>query len=137
MTKSISEKDGLIQITIPPDVYEMEIFNNENKSNIIDKEQYIESDYLLTIKPNFSTLGSKTEKSSKRSVITFVPDDSTRDLLGFNKTTIYEKNNLSPNPVDNLSFDKIFLDTDIAKGMIFKGQRSGKIHNFTMDVDPG
>ena len=31
----------------------------------------------------------------------------------------------------------MFLETDIAQGMIFKGKRSGIIHNFTMDVDPG
>ena len=57
--------------------------------------------------------------------------------MGFNKTTIYDDYNLSPNPVDNLSFDNIFLECDIAQGMIFKGERSGIIHNFTMDVDPG
>ena len=59
------------------------------------------------------------------------------DLLKFNKTTIYEENNLSPNPVDILSFDNIFLETDIAKGMIVKGKRTGIIHIFTVDVDPG
>ena len=41
------------------------------------------------------------------------------------------------NPVDILSFDNIFIETDIAQGMIFKGKRTGIIHNFTMDVDPG
>ena len=64
-------------------------------------------------------------------------DDSMRDLLGFNARTLYEKNNLSPNPVDILSFDNIFLECDIAQGMIFKGKRSGTINNFTLDVDPG
>ena len=59
------------------------------------------------------------------------------ELLEFNKTTIYEEYNLSPNPVDILSFDNFFIETDIAKGMIFKGKRTGIIHNFTMDVDPG
>ena len=43
------------------------------------------------------------------------------DLLGFNKTTIYEESNLSQNPVYILSFDNILLECDIAKGMIFKG----------------
>ena len=44
--------------------------------------------------------------------------------------------NLSPNPFDILSFD-IFLECDIAQGMIFKVERSGIIHIFTPDVDPG
>ena len=34
-------------------------------------------------------------------------------------------------------FDNIFLESNIAQGMSFKGKRSGVVHNFTMDVDPG
>ena len=50
---------------------------------------------------------------------------------------MYEEYNLSPNPVDILSFDNIVFECDIAQGMILKGKRSGIIQNFTMDVDPG
>ena len=50
---------------------------------------------------------------------------------------MYEEYYLSPNPVDILSFDNIFLERDLAQGIFFKGKRSGLIHNFTMDVDPG
>ena len=70
-------------------------------------------------------------------IVVIVIDDSIRGLLGFDKTTIYEEYNLSPNPVDILSFDNMFLECSIAQGMIFRGKRSGIIHNFTMDVDPG
>ena len=111
--------------------------NNEIKRIIIDQEHYTEENYPFTIKPNFSTLGSIMEISTQGLVITFVPDDSIRDLLGFNKTTIFEEYNLSPNPVDILSFDNIFIERDIAQGMIFKGKRSRIIMNFTMDVSPG
>ena len=31
----------------------------------------------------------------------------------------------------------IFLQCDVAQGMIFKGMRSGIIHNWTTTVDPG
>ena len=44
---------------------------------------------------------------------------------------------LSSNPVDILSFDNIFLETNVSEGMIYRGKKSGIIHNFTMDVDPG
>ena len=64
-------------------------------------------------------------------------DDSIRDLLGFHAITLYEAYNLSPIRVDILSFDNIFIHTNIAQGMIFKSKRSGIIHNFTMDVNPG
>ena len=58
-------------------------------------------------------------------------------LLRFDSVKIYEKYKLSRNPVDISSFDNIFLECDIAQGMIFKGKRSGKIHSFTLDVDLG
>ena len=134
--KAIKDDDHII-ITIPPGAYEIESLNNEIKSIIIDQEYYTEANYPFNIKPNFSTLGSIIEISTQGSVITFVSDDSIGDLLGFNKTSIFEEYNLSPNPVDILSFDNIFLECNIAKGMIFRGKRSGIIHNFTMDVDPG
>ena len=135
--KSITDEDGYIQITIPPGAYEIEALNNEIKSIIIDEEYYTEANYPFKIKPNFSTLGSIIEISSQGPAITFVPDDSIRDLLGFNKITIYEEYNLSPNPVDIISFSIIFIETDIAKGMIFREKRTGIIMNFTMQVSPG
>ena len=66
-----------------------------------------------------------------------MPDDSIRDLLGFNKTTKFEEYNLSPNLVDILSFDNIFIETNIAQGMILRVKRSGIIFNWSMDVKPG
>ena len=42
------------------------------------------------------------------------------DLLGFIASTLHEEYNLSPNPVDILAVDIIFLETDIAQGMILK-----------------
>ena len=136
-TKSITDDDGFFQITIPPGAYELESLNDEIKRIIIDKGHYTELIYPFKIKPNFSTLGFIREISTRGAVITFVPDDSLRDLSGFNKTTNFEEYSLSPSPVDIFSFDNIFLECDIAQGMIFSGKRSGIIHNFTMDVDPG
>ena len=135
-TKSITDDDHII-ITIPPGAYEIESLNNEIKRIIIDQEHYTETNYPFNIKPNFSTLGSIIEISAQGPLITFIPDDIIGDLPGFIKTTIFEEYNLSPNPVDILSFDNIFIETDIAKGLIFKGKRSGIIHNFTLDVNPG
>ena len=111
--------------------------NNEIKRIIIDEGYYNELTYPFKIKPNFSSLGSNIEISTQGPVISFVPDDSIRELLGFNKITIFEEYNLSPNSVDILSFDNIFLECDIAKGIIFKGRKSNIIHNWTMTVDPG
>ena len=111
--------------------------NNEIKGIITAEEHFTEENYPFSIKPNFSTLGSIIEISNPESAVSFSPDDSIRDLLGFNTTSIYEESNLSPNPVDILSFDIICFECNNAQGTIFKGKRSGIIHNFTMDVDPG
>ena len=111
--------------------------NNEIKRIFIDEAHYTESEYPFTIQPNFSTLGSIIEKSPQGPIIGFVFDDSNRSPLGFHETILYEEYNLSSNPIDILSFDNIFLETNIAQGKIFKGKKSGKIHNWTKPVDPG
>ena len=136
-TKSISDYEHYIVISIAPGAYEIESLNDEIKRIIINDEHFTEDTYPFVIKPNFSTLGSIIEISNEESAISFKASDSIGSLLGFNKRTIYDEYNLSDNPVDILSFDNIFIEADIAQGMIFKGRRSGIIHNFTMDVDPG
>ena len=89
------------------------------------------------ITPKFSTLGSIKQISRQDPLNSFPPNDSLRDLLGFDIVTLNEENNLSPNPVVILSFDNNFLECDIALGMIFRRRGSGIIHNLTMDVSPG
>ena len=134
--KSISD-DNHIQISIRPGVYEIEALNDEIKRIIIDEEHYTKANYPFVIKPDFNTLDSIIEISPQGPVISFGPEDSIGQLLGFSKTTIYEEYNISPNLVDIISFDNFFIECDIARGMIFRGRRSGFIHNFTMDVNPG
>ena len=134
--KSISDDDH-IQISIRPGVYEIEALNNEIKRIIIDEEYYTEANYPFTIKPDFNTLGSIIEISPQGPVISFTPNDSIGQLLGFNKITIYEEYYFSPNPVDVISFDNIFIECDIARGMTYRGKQSNINHNWTMAVNPG
>ena len=136
-TKSITDDNHYIIITIPPGAYEIESLNDENKRIIINDMHFTEDNYPFVIKPNFTTLGSIIEISNEESAISFKANNSIGSLLGFNKRTIYDEYNLSDNPVDILSFDNIFIETDIAQGMIFRGRRTGIIFNWTMDVDPG
>ena len=126
-----------VQIRIPPGAYEIESLDDEIKRIIFEEGHYNETTYPFIIKPNFSTLGSIIEILTPGPQISFVFDDSIGNLLGFNEILVWGKYNLSDNPVDILSFDKIFIECNIAQGMIFKGKRSRIIHNFTMDVDPG
>ena len=135
--KTKADEDGFIQITISPRTYEIESLNDEIKRTIIDEEHYTEANYPFKIKPNFSTLGSIIGISPQGPIISFMFGDSIKDLLGFHAITLYEEYNLSTSPVDFLSFDNIFVESDIAQGMIFKGTKSNIIHNWTMTVDPG
>ena len=107
------------------------------EGKIIEKGHYSESDYPFIIKPNFTTLGSIVEITTPGPQISFVFDDSIGNLLGYNEILLWGKCNLSDSPVDILSFDNIFIECNIAHGMIFRGKRSRIIRNFTMDVDPG
>ena len=134
--KALIDED-FIQIRIPEGVYEIESLNDEIRRIIFDKGHYTAANYPFKIKPNFSTLGSIITISPRGSIIGFVYDDSIGNLLGFNEIILWEEYNLSHNSVDILSFDNIFIETEIAHGMIFKGKRSGINHNFTLDVDPG
>ena len=134
--KTITDEHGFVQTTILTGPYEIESLNDEIKRIIIDGEHYTEANYPFRIKPNFSTLGSIIAISPEGPIFSFMFDDSMRDLLGFKPKIIHEEDNLSDHPVDILSFDNIFLECDIAQGMIFGEKRSGIVHNFTMDVDP-
>ena len=135
--KSITNADDFIQITIPPCAYKIESLNNEIKRIIIDEEYFTESDYPFHTKPIFSTLGYIIEILPPGPRISFVFDDSIGSLLGFHETILYKEYNLSPNPVDILSFDIFFLECDVYQGLIFRGKRSGIKFNWTMTVDPG
>ena len=134
--KSISDDDH-VQISIRAGVYEIESLNNEIKRIIIDEGHYTEEEYPFHIKPDFNTLGSIIEISPQGPVVSFVPNNSIGELLGFSKTTIYEEYNFSPNPVEIISFDNFFIECDIAMGMIYRGKQSNIIHNWTMTVNPG
>ena len=95
------------------------------KRIIIDNEHYSEGIYPFIIKRIFSTLGSIVQISPQGPIIDFVFDDSIGNLLGFNGTILWEEYNLSPNPIDILSFDNIFIECYIAQRLIFKGKKVG------------
>ena len=135
--KSVTDKDDLKKILIPEGAHYIKNLNIEIKRIIIDKGYYSENEYPHTIKPNFGKLGSVIEISPQGPKIRFVFNDSIRNLVGFHETILYKEYNLSRIPVDILSFDNFFIHTDNAQGRIFKGKRSGIIHNMTMEVSHG
>ena len=135
--KTISDEDGFVQITIPTGAYEIEALDKKVRRTNIAEAHFTAAYYPFKIKPSFSTLGSIIEVSPQGPISSSMFDDSIRDLLGFNARTLYEEYTSSNYPVDKISFNNIFIETDIAKGIIFKGRRSGIKMNFTMTVSPG
>ena len=87
---------------------------------------------------NSSTSGSIIEITPGRGWrISFVQEANLRDVSGFKPRVIHEEYKVSQNPVDILSFDNSFLETEIANGTLIEGKLARVIHNFTMDLDPG
>ena len=106
--KSITDKSGFIRITKSQDAYELESLNDEIKKVFVDEGHFTKADYPFTIKPKFPTLGSIIQISRQELLYSFLPDESIRNLLGFNASTIYEEYNLSRTPVEILSSDNLF-----------------------------
>ena len=111
-------------------------FHTKIKELIIKKGDATESNYPFLIKPNFDNLHSIIEIADGWE-IDFTQNETIREVLGCKSKRISNEINNSDYPVDIISFDNIFIQTDIALGMLINGKRSGIIHNFTMDVDPG
>ena len=79
------------QISVPLGAYKIETLNIEIERIIVDAESFTAAKYPFTTKPNFSTLGSIIKVSTQWPKITFAPDDSIVDLLGFNMSAIFKK----------------------------------------------
>ena len=88
------------------------------RTTIIDEQLSTESDYQFKIKANFPTLGFIIQITPQGPILSFVFGDSIRNLLAIHETVLYKEYNLSPNLVDILSFDKIFLNCDNTEGTI-------------------
>ena len=116
----INPSNEIVMISIPHGAYELENPNLEFKRIIIDEGHITEAFYPFSIKPNFSTLGSIIEITNPHFFVDFTYDNTIRDLLGFNAIILENEYNLSNNPVDILSFDNLFIECNIAQGMIFK-----------------
>ena len=123
------DKNEFIRITILRGAYELEFLYDEIRRINIEEGHFTEVDYPFTKKPILSTLRSFVEVSRQESLISFTPNDSIKDFLAFNPQTVYANCNLTPTPVSIFVFDNIFLEADIAQGMIFIRKISRIFHD--------
>ena len=72
-TKSNTDGNLNIMITIPPGAYEFESLDDEIKRIIINDAHFSDENYPFKTRANFSTLGSIIEISNEESAISFKP----------------------------------------------------------------
>ena len=141
----ITPNNLLREIILPPGNYAIVLeknaddipsFQTKIKELKIEIGDVTEENYPFLIKPNYSNNHSIIEIANGWQ-IDFTQDNTIRDVLGFTKRKISEEVNFSENPVEIINFDNVFIETNIAKGMIIDGKRTEIIHNFTTDVNPG
>ena len=87
------------------------------------------------ISPNFTTQGSIIEIDDGWEA-NFTYAGTIRIIPGFDATKVSENYKLSDHPVDIISFDNIFVECEVAQGMIINGKINRVIHKFMMDVNP-
>ena len=58
------------------------------KAIFFEEGQFTEEEYPVIIKPSFSTLGSTIENFRQEPLISVIPNDSIRCLLGFHRDTL-------------------------------------------------
>ena len=126
-TTSISDEDFSV----------FKILVEAYKGKILKEGYFTAGKDPFLFKPNFSTLGSiiEIEPNFMGTQISFIHDNRVGDIIGLDSVVNFYKPILSHKPVDILSFDNTFLETDIAQGIISKGERSEINPNFTMDLD--
>ena len=90
--KSITDKDGYIQITIPLGAYEIESLNREIKRINIEKEHYTEAKHPFTKKQNFPEKQNITFHYNRFSNL---PKDSLKSMGRFRIELLLEDNTWS------------------------------------------
>ena len=125
----------IVDIVIPKGAYELEAIDLEIKRLMVLNGDSDGETFPISIKPNFTTQGSIIEIEDGWEV-EFTHGGTIRNILGFDSRLVNKKYNLSDHLVDIISFDNIFVECDIAQGMVINGKRTRVIHNFTMDVNP-
>ena len=125
-------------ITSPKGAYELTSLKKKLKRYITVVGFITEEEYPFSIKASSSTLGSKFKNTPPRGwQISFVQNDTWRDLSGSEPNALHEEHDLSDNPVHILSLENIFLENDIATEMIFPTKRTGVNQSYSIEVHPG
>ena len=89
------------------------------KRKIIDEGHALEEAYPFKIKPNFSALGSIIQEEPGWQ-FNFMLVNQMPHVVGTYPVKKYDEYNLSPNPVDKLSVNITFFETDMAQEMILE-----------------
>ena len=112
----ITPEKIIVDIVLEKGAYELEAMDLEIKRLMVLNGDSDGETIPITIKQDFSTQGSIMEIIDRWGIY-FTFDSTTRTILGADARVISGKYNLSDHQVDIISFDNIFIECDIAKGM--------------------
>ena len=119
-TVSINDDDFNVNF-VSPGAYELDCLDKESIRITFKDGYFTDESYPFVNKTYCSTLGSIMiiKPNFIGTQFSFALIDSIRHLLEFDSAVLNGNNILSQNPVDILSFDKNFPETDDAQGVIF------------------
>jgi len=106
---------------------------------VSDISDYIKSfvgSNAIEILPNLNTLKCRLQINDPKYKVSFAPDGTLRDLLGF-QARIYDKSEEGEKTVDILSLNSILVHCDIVGGSYVNGQAYPTIYSFFPNVAPG
>ena len=126
-------------ITIATGAYDINDINTAIQNGMKANGDWdsVNSAFYITIIPNAPTLGSIINISFATYSIDFTIQNSLAKLLGFNSGILTSGINISPNIVDILRINSIFVNCDIIKGSFVNGSQSPVLYNFFPNVGPG
>lgn len=90
----------------------------------------------VNIYPNENTLKVVMELESGY-IVDFKPNDSIRNLLGFEAATYNAQTNESTKPVQIIAVDSILINIDVVSGAYVGGTQKPIIYSFFPNVGPG
>ena len=126
-------------ITIATGAYDINDINTAIQNGMKANGDWdsVNSAFYITIIPNAPTLGSIINISNANYTIDFTIQNSLATVLGFNSGILTSGLNISPNIVDIIRINSIYINCDAIKGSFVNGSYSPVLYNFFPTVGPG
>jgi len=119
-------------ITLTPGSYEIDAINSE-----INRLMTINGDTGITISANSITRRSVVDIKPATTKVDFTVANSLASLLGFGSVVLSTRYNVSPNPVDIITINRILVNCDIIGNSYLNNSPFPAIYSFPINVNTG